>query len=915
MTYGSHSTRSDGKPPAQPASAGRARFGWALGLVALLTAVGVRAQPAESPRTRVSLNENWRFLPQGLAFAQRPSTSDAGWETVSLPHTWNAEDPFDDPESYRRGIGWYRRHLHLGDAMRGKRLFLHFEGANQTADVYVNGAFAGRHVGGYTAFTVEITDLVTFEAPVENGVEADNAGAVRTEVGDGDNLIAVQVDSSHDPFVPPLSVGYALYGGIYRDVWLVATDPVHVAMDDHGSSGVFVSTPEVSHERATVAVRSAVVNDGDAARTVRVVHVVTDPEGREVGRAEETAPLAPGARWETEQVMPPIPAPRLWSPASPTLYRVTTDVLADGRLADRVTSPLGFRWFRFDPDEGFFLNGERLVLRGTNRHQDAEGLGSALPNAAHVRDLEWIKDMGGNFLRLAHYPQDPAVLAAADRLGLLIWEEIPLVNSITRSEQFVENTEAMIREMIRQHHNHPSVILWGSMNEVFLWSEEGARLRQHTDLDYGEAVRAVAARLDSLIRAEDPGRYTAMAVHANNFYDATGVADVPQVLGLNLYDGWYGGTFPGFGRGLDRRHAEHPGRVLFVSEYGAGSDLRLNSLAPDRFDYTGQWQRLYHESYLRQIQERPWLAGTALWNQFDFSQPHTGGSISHMNQKGVQTWDRRPKDSYYLYKANWNPEPMVWIASHDWTRRSAALGEGGTIEVQPVDVYSNLDLVELVVNGRSLGSRAPDDVQKASWDVVFEPGDNLVVARGEHDGVPVSDLLTIWVEPVPARLADPAWPFRELAVNVGSQAQYVDAGGQIWVEDRPYHEGGFGYVGGEPTTFHKDDIILGTADPGLMFTYRDGLDGYRFDVPDGEYEVELRLGEAEGADSGERVFGVIVNGRPVIDALDLAARYGPLQSARLVFDATATGGRGLMVQFPRVEGEPVLSAIRVVREQ
>ena len=884
-------------------------------LCALVVSAGLQAQPAEHVRTRTSLNENWRFLPGGLAFAERPSTSDAGWDVVTLPHTWNADDPFDDPESYRRGEGWYRRHLRLGDDMRGRRIFLHFEGANQTANVYVNGAFAGHHEGGYTAFTVEITDLVSFGEPAgEVEVKADNAGEVRAEDVGGDNLIAVQVDNSHDPFVPPLSVGYALYGGIYRDVWLVTTSPVHLAMDDHGSSGVFVSTPEVSRQQARVEVRAEVVNDSDAAQRVRVDHTLTDAAGRELGRTEEAVTLAAGARQPLAQRLPAIANPELWSPDSPTLYRVTTDVTADGRLVDRVTSPLGFRWFAFSPDTGFSLNGEKLVLRGTNRHQDREGMGSALPNAAHVRDLEWIKDMGANFLRLAHYPQDPAVLAAADRLGLLIWEEIPVVNYINRSERFTRNAETMLREMIRQHYNHPSVILWGSMNEVFLWSEQGARIREVTDREYGEAVRVFAARLDSLIRAEDPSRYTAMAIHGSGVYGTTGVEAIPQVLGLNLYSGWYGGTFDGFGRGLDRRHAEHPEQVLFVSEYGAGSDGRTNSLRPQRFDYTGQWHRMYHESYLRQIAERPYLAGTAIWNQFDFSQPHTGGSISHLNQKGMLTWDREPKDTYYLYKANWNPEPMVWIASHDWTRRSGTMDEAGRVAAQPVGVYANVGPVELVVNGESLGTRRPDDVKKASWDVVFQPGDNLVVARGTRDGQAVQDQLTITLEPVPARLADPARPFQSLAVNVGSQVQYVDADDRIWVEDQPYREGSYGHLGGEPTQFNKDDIILGTADPGLIFTFQDGLDGYRFDVRDGDYRLELRFGESADVAPGARAFGVTVNGQTVEEALDLAERYGFRQSAALRYDVTARGGEGVDVRFPRIAGEPVLSAITLTRQ-
>ncbi|MBW3553173.1 MAG: beta galactosidase jelly roll domain-containing protein, partial [Gemmatimonadetes bacterium] len=602
-----------------------------------------RWSPGADVRSRYTINDGWMYYPGGVEFAEKAFVSNVGWEPVTVPHTWNAFDPFDDEDSYRRGISWYRRTLDLDESLRGKQLFLYFEGVNQVADVYVNGAFAGHHEGGYTAFAVNITDLLVL---------------------DEENLIAVQVDNSHDPHIPPLSVGFALYGGIYRDVWLIATEPVHVKVTDHASSGVYVSTPEVSRERGEVRVRGTIVNDAADARRVRVLNTVVDARGERVAESSSRLTVPAGGEASFAQNLPPVRDPHLWSPDDPYLYTVYTQVYDGDSLVDRVRNPLGFRWFRFDSQEGFFLNGERLELRGTNRHQDYEGLGSALSNRLHVQDLEWIKEMGANFLRLAHYPQDPTVLEAADRLGLLVWEEVPVVNYITPSEEFEETAKGVLREMIRQHYNHPSVILWGTMNEVLLWSKEGARIRDHTDTAYLRQVRDFAAEMDALVRAEDPSRYTAMAIHGGGGdYDEAGITAIPQVLGFNTYSGWYGGDFEGYGRMLDRRHAENPEQVIFISEYGAGSDLRLNSLVPERFDHSSAWHRMYHESYLRQTRERPFVAGTAIWNQFDFSQPHIGESMPNMNQKGMLTWDRRPKDAFYLYKANWNPEPLVYIAS------------------------------------------------------------------------------------------------------------------------------------------------------------------------------------------------------------------------------------------------------------
>lgn len=877
-------------------------------LITLLVPTSLIAQsapdrwlPAGEGRVRFTINEGWKFLPDGLEYAHRPVVSDDGWQTVNLPHTWNAFDPFDDVEGYRRGVSWYRKRLRLDPALEGKRIFLYFEGVNQVARVYVNGAFVGDHEGGYTAFAFDITDHVRF--------------------GGNENLIAVQVDNSHDPFIPPLSVGFALYGGIYRDVWLIATDPVHIDVCDYASSGVYVTTPRVSRDLAVARVRGTVANDTPEPKRVRVVSTIVDDEGVRVAQAASTITIPARAKAGFSHELPPVRKPRLWSPDDPYLYTVHTEVFEGDTPRDRVRNPLGFRWFRFDPDSGFFLNGEKLLLRGTNRHQDYEGFGSALSNRQHVRDLEIIKEMGANFVRLAHYPQDPEVLDAADRLGLLVWEEIPVVNYITVSERFTRNAENMLREMIRQHYNHPSVILWGTMNEVFLWGPEGARIRQQVDTAYTRQVFAFARRLDALARAEDPHRYTAMAIHGSPDYDLTGVARVPQVLGLNIYSGWYSGTFEDFGRGLDQRHRRYPDQVLFVSEYGSGSDLRLNSLEPERFDHSSDWHRMYHESYLRQIRERPYLAGAAIWNQFDFSQPDIGESMPRMNQKGMLTWDRRTKDVYFLYKANWNPEPMVYIASRDWTRRAGTheAGEGlakasGPVPVeQRIDVYSNLDRVELFVNGRSLGVKTPDDVRKASWMVPFVNGTNVLEARAEKDGTVVTDRLEIEFHYYPLDLRNGGTRFEELAVNVGSRAQYSDDDGRIWVPDRAYAPGSFGHVGGKAVLLDRSVIVLGTPQAALYVTYREGIQGYRFDVPDGDYEVELVFIEPRHRVPGERVFDVAINGKTVLPGLDLAARTGFGVATPITLTATARNGAGLEITFHAIRGQPVLSGVRVRR--
>lgn len=881
-------------------------WSWRGGLAACALPALLAAQDGRRART---LNDGWRFQYGGQSFGERYTAlvepgkfrpferaqeADAGWERVTVPHTWNARDPFDDVEGYRRGLAWYRRYVTLDSSYAGRRLFLHFEGVNQVADVYVNGAFAGRHEGGYSAFTVDVTRWMDLGSR---------------------NLVAVQVNSAHDPFIAPLSVGYALYGGIYRDVWLVATAPVHITLDDHGSNGTVVTTPVVTADSARVAAQVAVVNEGTTAARVEVRHRLLDDAGRVVATASDAMSLAIGESRTTDVTLPTVRAPRLWSPDSPTLYRLQTEVVQNGTVVDQVTNPVGFRWFRFS-GEGFELNGKKLVLRGTNRHQDHERFGGALSNAIHRRDLEMIKAMGANFLRLGHYPQDPAVLEAADELGLLLWEEIPVVNYVNPDPRFTANTVRNLREMIRQHRNHPSVILWGLMNEPLLWNGEGERTSRQSDSTYMRQLRSLAQLLDSVGRAEDPSRVTTMALHGSDDYDKFGIGNGTPVVGVNRYDGWYGGKFDEFGKALDKRHAAHPTQSLLVSEYGAEDDYRVNSLKPERFDFSGSWQRRYHESYLRQLASRPWLAGSAIWNQFDFSQPEIGGSIPYRNQKGMQTWNREYKDVYFLYQANWTTAPMVRIASRTWTRRAgtdtlATAGAGPRPVQQPVDIYSNADRVELWHNGRSLGVRTPDDVKHIEWMVPFVDGENVLEARATRGRMVVTDRLPIHFTYQPPRLSDASVPFRELAVNVGVPAEMADDDGVIWMGDRAYAPGRYGSVGGTVQQFSKELPVRGTTQPPVYFTYREGLDGFRFDVPNGAYHLELRFAEPSATAAGQRVFDVLVNGRVVVAALDLFAQAGTGWAVPIELPVVAAGGEGVQVTFRAIRGKPVLSAIRL----
>jgi len=509
-------------------------------LLALLFVLGF-ATPALA-RTKTSLNTGWKFSKGDTANAKENNFSDASWTIVNIPHTWNVKDPFDDEPGYYRGPGWYRRELIVDRTLADKSLFLYFEGANQVTEVYVNGQKAGSHIGGYSAFSFDVTGLTK----------------------PGRNLIAVRVDNSFNEDIPPLTADFNFYGGIYRDVWLIATDKTHLSITDSASSGVTISTPYIQRGEGIVAI-DGVVNADPSTPNITVLTTISDASKRWVDTS--TSRIGDDGRFVLNMG---VRSPRLWSPDSPYLYSLKISVRSGSKIIDEVDQPLGFRWYTFDGEKGFSLNGKPLKLHGVNRHQDRFGLGNAVPDRLHVRDMELIKDAGFNFVRLAHYPQDPSVLEACDRLGLLVWEETPIVNYITKSAAFTDNSANMVREMVRQHRNHPSVILWGYMNEIYLRVP-----KDRSDL-YPATVE-LAKRLNAIAKEEDPTRPTTIALHGNDIYNKEGLADIPDVIGWNLYQGWYSATVEDFGKYLDDQHKRYPKRPMIVSEYGANGDRRLHS--------------------------------------------------------------------------------------------------------------------------------------------------------------------------------------------------------------------------------------------------------------------------------------------------------------------------------------------------
>lgn len=889
---------------------------WALLLGLLLAA------PAQAQRVVQSINATWEFAKAEGQGAESSAAPSRGWAAVSLPHTWNAADVLDDEPGYYRGVGWYRKTLLVPADWQRRAVYLYFEGANQEAEVYVNGQLAGRHAGGYTAFRVPISSHLTFSGAASCIAE-----------------VLVKLTNRYNADIPPLTADFTFFGGLYRDVYLEAADPVHFDLDNYASNGTFITTPAVSAEAAEVVVAGAVTNRSPALRTVTVLTRLLDGNGREVGRQQTQLKLKAGQKRAFRQALPRLRQPHLWSPDEPYLYRAVSEVLDGRRLLDEVVNPVGLRWFRFDAAQGFFLNGKPLKLIGTNRQQDYPGLGNALPDALHERDVQLVKQMGGNFLRVSHYPQDPTVLQACDRLGILASVEIPVVNAITHSPAFTRNCLTMQTEMIRQGYNHPSVIIWAYMNEVLLRLPTGLKRDNEPGRVYLGQVNWLARQLDSLTRHEDPARYTMLVSHGDfDLYRQAGLLAIPQVVGWNLYQGWYSGDLAGFPKFLDRHRQELPDKPLLVTEYGADSDVRLHAAQPRRFDKTTEYANQYHQFYLQAILARPFVAGSTVWNLAEFSSETRQEANPHLNTKSLLTADRRPKDAYLLYQAHLLRTPFLRLGGHTWPLRAdLALGPDSLFCRQPVEVYTNQPAAELLLNGRSLGTRpAQDGVVRFS--VPFGPGRNQL--RAVAAGAGLEDALTVDFQLILAQLTSGKWPFTELNVSLGDERYFSDeARHQVWVPEQAYAPGGWGYVGGhaykmagDRLPYGSDRDILGTDYDALYETQRLGLRQFRLDVPDGEYEVTLHFAELEAAPASEqlvynlasasgpgaasapaaRAFTVVVNGH-ALPELQTGLLLRPLQATSRQVPVSVRAGQGITIDFQARIGEAFLNGLQVKR--
>ena len=634
-------------------------------LIVVLVSQLEAVQYAPEGTNRVTLNFNigWKFHKGDVVGAENPSLDDSGWEDAHIPHTMEYAT-YHFPSSYDsfyRGIGWYRKHFTVPSGYNGRRVYIEFEGVMTVTDVWVNGDYMGKHYGGYTPFTFDITDSIIW--------------------GSSNNVIAVKVDNTYQTDVPPEGINtgkpdYALFGGLYRDVYLVFTDNLHIqdpVYAGNNGGGIFVTYPSVSSASATVNVKTWVYSASATSRDCTLVTTIADANNEIVATIQSSSPIGANTTHEFEQNTV-VSNPNLWSPSNPYLYTVYTTVRDGSTPVDDYKTRIGIRSILFDYDTGFYINGEHLKLIGSCRHQTWPFVGSAVPNSAHYRDAKMMKDGGMNFVRLSHYTHDPSFYDAADELGFLLWDEIPSWQGPSSDPVWRERNYQNMRDMIRRNRNHPSVIIYAGINE-------------------GSQDTAMEIILNDIAHLLDPTRYTSMARNyntSNNIYDVYGRNYGHSSNPDSSTDGFVESEYSGWMNPCHRYDSDTQ-NVSFAETY---------------------------ENVVEAHNDRPWVAGGTGWCMFDYQTPFTyqnkweDGVAYH----GAVDLFRIPKFAYYFYQSQRDPnKPMIFIANY-WTLSSPT----------NVKVYSNCEQVELFINDVSQGLQSPDirnlDHPPFTFSVSFQPG-------------------------------------------------------------------------------------------------------------------------------------------------------------------------------------------------
>jgi beta-galactosidase len=860
---------------------------------------------------KYTINEGWKFRLGDKAENRLRNCDDSNWEIISIPHTWNNKDAADDEPGYYRGIGWYRKSLFIDSTVKGKVTSLYFDGANQIAELYVNEKLVGTHKGGYTRFCFDISSYI---------------------IPGSNNLIAVKVDNSHNVSIPPLSADFTFFGGIYRNLYLQVKEKSGLSTGNVASDGVYIKTSSVSEKKATIAIQTLLDNGLDKKRTVLIRQSIIAPDGKEIKIGEQQQVLEPNSAATSFSREFTIEGPLLWSPETPQLYMLKT-VIVDAQTKKELDNQLntfGLRWFGFDAEKGFSLNGRHIKLIGTNRHQCYLDKGNALPDELHIEDIRLLKEMGGNMLRISHYPQDPLILEMCDKLGIITSVEMPIVNEITETDEFLKNSLVMTTEMVKQNFNHPSVVIWAYMNEVMLrppFAEDSLRHAQ-----YCREVHRQATAINDLLRKLDLERYTMIPFHGSlKRYEEAGLVNVPMIVGWNLYQGWYGGSFADLDTFLADYHKKYPKIPVLITEYGADVDDRLHSFKPERFDFTVEYADLYHEHYLETILRNDYIAGATIWNLNDFYSESRGDAIPHVNTKGITTRDRQLKNTYLLYKVALSKEPLAYIGSKSWKYRAGTDNGNGTC-LQPIKIYSNQPKVDIYHNGRFF-KQVDVPHHCLELELPFTNGTNSIELRV---GNKTYDLSETSFYLLPSGMQQNK--LEEINVLLGSNRYFEDRDARmVWIPEQPYAPGSWGYTGGSPVRPKTKsgslpsasvNIINTTNDP-IFQTQREGLQSFRADVQEGRYAVYLywadltvsapgksvyNLGSnAIGNDKAHSVMNISINSQPIFSHFDMNDQMNAATAIVKKVLVNVMDKKGITISLEAVAGKTTLNAVRIIK--
>ncbi len=600
-----------------------------------------------------TINQNWLF---SINEVQKDDIKHHQWMTLDLPHTWNNLDGEDGHDDYQRTKATYIKYFSYQH--ENQRVFIEFEGANSITHVFLNGIYLGEHKGGYSRFRFELTQHLKEE-----------------------NELIVYVDNRHDEDVYPLTADFTFFGGIYRPVHLIFTDHICFDLLHKGADGVYVTQKDITKDQAIFDVDIYIDYVEKTIHHVNIKTIVKDMDNHVV--ASMISEHSSTQERHVKQTLS-IDSPHLWHGIKdPYLYTIHIDLYIDNQCVDQRIIPTGFRFFHVD-NESFYLNGERYKLYGVCRHQDREHLGNALLDEMHKEDIELIEEIGANSIRLAHYQQADFMYTLCDQKGFIVWAEIPYISRTSLSDLKGLNAQTQMEELVKQNYNHSSICMWGIGNEITLRGERGSS-------------DDIFASLHTLTKTIDPYRLSTIAQLANvNFTDQHN--NITDLIGYNLYFGWYVGQAEDIKEWLKNYHLIHPNKPVCISEYGAEGIINIHSEEPKPWDYSEEYHAWYHETNYSIIEKTSYVWGSYVWNMFTFaSDSRAEGNTKGINNKGLVSFDRQTKkDAFYYYQAKWSKKPMLHLTAKRFTHRLKK-----EIEVK---TYSNQHEVQFFQNDVYIGT-------------------------------------------------------------------------------------------------------------------------------------------------------------------------------------------------------------------